>query len=85
MVDELYEKAWLPLRNYFTPMMKLVSKERIGGKVRKKFDKPTSPYDRLLTCEQVSESVKEALRQKQGELDPFDLAEEVERRLREIL
>ncbi|MFN9819983.1 MAG: integrase, partial [Akkermansiaceae bacterium] len=62
MVDELYEKAWLPMRNYFTPVMKLVSKERIGGKVRKKYDKPASPCDRLLACEKVSEVVKASLR-----------------------
>ncbi|MFN9410635.1 MAG: hypothetical protein ACK6AY_15120, partial [Akkermansiaceae bacterium] len=84
MVDELYEKAWLPMRNYFTPVMKLVSKERIGGKVRKKYDKPASPCDRLLACEKVSEVVKASLRLKRSELDPLDLAEEVERRLGEI-
>jgi hypothetical protein len=33
MVDALYEKSWLPMRNYFTPVMKLFSEERIGGKV----------------------------------------------------
>lgn len=84
MVDELYEKAWLPMRNYFTPVMKLVSKERIGGKVKKKYDKPASPCDRLLACEKVDEEVKKDLRQKRSELDPLDLAEDVERRLSEI-
>ena len=84
MVNELYEKAWLPMRNYLTPVMKLVSKERIGGKVRKKYDKPASPCDRLLTCEKVSEAAKKELRQKRSELDLIDLAEEVQRRLSEI-
>ena len=84
MVDELYEKAWLPMRNYFTPVMKLLSKERIGGKVRKKYDKPASPCDRLLACEKVSEATKKQLREKRSELDPLELAEEVERRLSEI-
>lgn len=84
MVDELYEKAWLPLRNYFTPVMKLVSKERVGGKMRKKYDKPATPCDRLLACKKVSEEVKRTLRQKRSELDPIDLAEEVEQRLSEI-
>lgn len=84
MVDELYEKAWLPMRNYFTPVMKLLSKERIGGKIRKKYDKPASPCDRLLACEKVSEATKKQLREKRSELDPLELAEEVERRLSEI-
>lgn len=84
LVDDLYEKAWLPMRNYFTPVMKLVSKERKDGKVRKAYDKPASPCDRLLACEKVSEATKQQLRKKRGELDPIELAEEVERRLSEI-
>jgi len=84
MVDELYEKAWLPMRNYFTPVMKLIKKERVGGKVRKKYDKPATPCDRLLACPKVSEAVKDGLRETRSQFDPMDLAEEVERRLAEI-
>lgn len=84
MVDELYEKAWLPMRNHFTPVMKLLEKQRIGGKVRKKYDTPATPCDRLLACPKVSEEIKAELRQTRSALDPMDLAEEVERRLGEI-
>ena len=84
MVDELYEKAWLPMRNYFTPVMKLVVKERIGTKIRKSYDKPATPCDRLLACPKVSDEVKEILRETRANLDPLSLAEEVEQRLSEI-
>lgn len=84
MVDELYEKAWLPMRNYFTPVMKLVEKHRTGGKVRKKYDKALTPCDRLLNCSKVNEETKERLRRTREELDPMELAEDVERRLKEI-
>ena len=84
MVDELYEKAWLPMRNYFTPVMKLLEKQRIGGKVRKKYDTPATPCDRLLACPKVSDEIKAELRKTRSALDPMDLAEEVERRLEEI-
>ena len=43
LVDDLYEKAWLPLRNYFTPVMKLVEKQRIAGKVRMTPDAQSAP------------------------------------------
>jgi hypothetical protein len=66
-VDDLYEEAWLPLRNYFTPVMKWVEKQRIGSKVQKKYDKPLSPCDRLLACEKVSEETKSELRKKRRE------------------
>ncbi len=29
LVNDLYEKAWLPLRNYFTPVMKLLKKSEL--------------------------------------------------------
>jgi len=84
LVDDLYEKAWLPLRNYFTPVMKLIEKQRVGGKVRKKYDKAASPCDRLLVCPKVSLATKESLRQIRLGLDPMDLSEDIERRLVEI-
>jgi hypothetical protein len=84
LVDDLYEKAWLPLRNYFTPVMKLVEKQRIAGKVRKIYDKPATPCDRLLACNKVPPATKAELRALRAKLDPLALAQEIERRLSEI-
>ena len=83
-VNELYEKAWLPLRNHFTPVMKLIEKQRIGSKVRKKYDTPATPCDRLLACAKVSEATKTQLRAARTELDPMDLAADLEARLGRI-
>ena len=84
LVDDLYEKAWLPLRNHFTPVMKLVEKQRIAGKVRKIYDKPATPCDRLLACDKVPSATKAELRALRAKLDPLALAQEIERRLSEI-
>jgi len=84
MVNELYTEAWLPMRNYFTPVMKLVEKERVGSKVKKKYDEPQTPCDRLLSCPKVTEKVKNSLRKTREALDPIALSEEVEKRLKEI-
>ena len=81
LVDDLYETAWLPLRNYYTPVMKLVEKTREGSKVRKTYDKAQTPYARLLACPQVSEKQKKTLREKRRELDPIELAQKVEEKL----
>jgi len=84
LVDDLYEKAWLPLRNHFTPVMKLVEKMREGSKMKKKYDKPQTPYQRLLSCPKVSEKQKDELREEHHQLDPIDLAEEIEKKLEVI-
>jgi hypothetical protein len=38
-----------PLLNYFLPTVKLIDKTRVGAKVRKVYDQPRNPYQRLLT------------------------------------
>lgn len=47
-MNEIYQAYWNPLWNYFTPCMKLESKTRIGGRVKKTYDKPRTPAQRLL-------------------------------------
>jgi hypothetical protein len=83
-VNDLYESAWLPLRNYFTPAMKLVEKTRIGSKVKKVYDKPKTPCDRLLNCDKVSDETKAKLRKTRASLDPYELAKMIEIKLKSI-
>jgi len=84
MVDDLYETAWLPLRNHFTPAMKLIEKKRAGSKVSKTYDVPQTPCDRMLACEHVSEKTKQQLRATRSALDPLALSTLIETKLRAI-
>jgi hypothetical protein len=49
------------LTNLFYPCMKLVSKERVGPKYRKRYDKARPPFQRLLEHDAVSEPCKAAV------------------------
>jgi hypothetical protein len=84
LVDGLYANAWLPPRNYFTPVMKLVGKTREGSKVKKKYDTPKTPCDRLLSCPKVTETKKTELRKIRRALDPINLARAIEEKPAEI-
>jgi hypothetical protein len=84
LVNDLYENAWLPLRNLFTPSMKLLEKKRVGSKVSKTYDSPQTPCDRLLACAHVSEETKRQLRIRRAEFDPLELSELIESKLRSI-
>ncbi len=81
LVNDLYGNAWLPLRNHFTPVMKLVEKKRVGTRWKKRYDEAATPYQRLLACPAVGAEVKRKLRGEHGRLDPFRLAESVEEKL----
>jgi hypothetical protein len=59
--------------NYFQPSFKLLSKVREGAKVKKFYDKPATPCERLLAHKAIAEATKESLRTERGRLDPLAL------------
>ena len=82
LMNEIYRDYWNPLQNYFLPTFKLVSKTRVGARIVKKFDRPQTPYDRLLKSEHLSEERKEKLRKTKSGLNPFQLKTEMEAKLK---
>ena len=75
----LYEMVRL-YTNFFQPCMKLVSKERLGSKVKKTYDDAKTPYQRVLAAPQISEAVKETLRQQYLMLNSVTLLQQIEQR-----
>jgi hypothetical protein len=63
--------------NFFQPSLKLISKERQGAKVSKKYDKAKTPYQRLIESECITDSIKEKLQREYDQLDPVQLLREV--------
>ena len=49
--------------NFFLPVMKLTKKTRIGSKIKKIYDMPKTPYQRVLEAEDVSKRVKDKLKE----------------------
>jgi hypothetical protein len=49
--------------NFFIPVMKLVGKSRVGSKIIKTYDKPRTPYARVLDSPDVSDDDKAQLRE----------------------
>jgi hypothetical protein len=78
LIGQLYEKLRL-LVNFFYPSVKLLSKERIDGRIRKSYDAPKSPCRRLLDNPQLSTVIKIKLRHQRRALDPLTLKDEIVR------
>jgi len=70
--------------NFFQPSMKLVAKQRIDNKVRKKYDTARTPYQRVLQSAHVSETDKENLRQINVALNPVILRHRIEAQLNSL-
>ena len=78
VLNQLY--AYLRLyTNFFQPVMKLIKKERHGAKVKKAYDRPTTPYQRLLNAEAVSRSAKQQLRAQYAALNLAELKRNITR------
>ncbi len=72
---------YVPLRlytNFFQPSVRLVSKQRDGGKVTKRYDIAQTPYDRVLAASAVAKTDKERLRMVSLTLNPAALRREIE-------
>ncbi|MGC8758289.1 MAG: transposase, partial [Caldisericaceae bacterium] len=83
IMNKLYDVLDLYI-NFFLPSMKLLEKTRIGSKVIKKYDKPETPYRRIIDSDAVSEEVKEKLRKTYEELNPLSLKRQIDKITQEL-
>jgi hypothetical protein len=84
LMNEIYQKYWNPLNNFFLPSMKLKEKERIGSKMKRKFETPKTPCQRLMESQHLSDHQKRKLKEKLKELNPFELKKDLESKLSEF-
>jgi len=82
LMNEIYQVYWNPLWNYFTPVMKLKKKTRIGSKIKKEYDDPKTPYQRLLDSDKFTMYNKKKLKQNMAMKNPFFLKQELDKKLK---
>ncbi|MDK2954144.1 MAG: hypothetical protein PWQ27_1527, partial [Kosmotoga sp.] len=72
ILKELYASLNL-YNNHFQPNQKIVEKIRKGNKVSKKYDRPTTPYERIMRSPWVDQDKKDRLRRQHEALDIYKL------------
>ncbi|MGC9529968.1 MAG: hypothetical protein ACP5G2_05040 [Candidatus Bipolaricaulaceae bacterium] len=75
---------WRLYVNFFQPVRKLLLKERVGSKVRKRYDEAKTPYQRVLASPDVSEAEKERLREVYRTLNPVALRRRIGENLKKL-
>lgn len=84
---ELLEAIYADLRlyvNFFQPVLKLVHKERQGGKVRKRYDEAKTPHQRVMLSPDVSAKDKLRLQHLYLQLNPAALRRQIDANLRRL-
>lgn len=82
-INDVYADLRL-LQNLFLPCVKLITKTRVGARVRRVYDTPQAPLDRLVVRGKGDASKVAALCRQRATLDPFALAARIEHKLDRI-
>ncbi len=85
LLNDLYRTEWYFYFNFFMPYTKLISKERNGSKTIKKYDKPKTPYQRVLESKDINEEVKKGLTKTFKQLNPFEVQEVMSQKIKKII
>ena len=83
LINTLYRSCWEPLVNCYHPVCKLVRKERLGARYRKRYDQAATPAHRLLRHADLTHENRQRVLRAQGQ-NPYHLKRELERRLKSI-
>jgi hypothetical protein len=84
-ISALYREVWAPWQNFFLPCLKLEQKWREGSHWRKRYEPPRTAYERLCTPGMLRLKERQQLRERYASLNPFDLKDELEQKLKQIL
>lgn len=84
-ISALYREVWAPWQNFFLPCLKLEQKWREGSHWRKRYERPRTAYDRLCAPGLLGLKERRQLRDRYESLDPFELKDELETKLKRIL
>ena len=71
--------------NFFLPSMKCVKKERVGSKYKRVYDQSQTAYQRVLVHPDISDAVKDRLKEKYATLNPKILKIQLEQLQRRLL
>ncbi len=78
LLNELYAQLRL-YTNFFQPVMKLIRKQRVGAKVKKTYDRPRTPNQRLASSSALSKHAKHQLCTQYASLNPAELKRNIVR------
>ena len=83
-MNDLYLNELRTLQNLFLPSMKPISKSRVGSKLKRRYDKPQTPLERVAACPQADPLKLAELKKLRDATDPFELAKTIEQKLERI-
>lgn len=82
-LNALYEDLRL-FQNLWLPSVKLVKKTRVGSRLRRQYDAPQTPFERVRACPEADPAKVAELARLHATTDPFALAARIDQQLRRV-
>ncbi len=83
MLNALYDQLWI-YYNLFQPVLHLAEKTVVDGRLRRRWDRAQTPYQRLLATAVLSEAERERLAALHRQTNPLQLREQIYDTLRQL-
>jgi hypothetical protein len=83
-MNDLYHNELRLYKNFFQPVMKLKSKESVGGKVKRKYELSKTPYQRLMESDEIPQELKGELKGIYLGLNPAELKRNIDAKLAKL-
>jgi hypothetical protein len=83
-IDDLYRNELRLFQNLFLPSVKLERKERVGSRLRRHYEAPQTPFQRVAASPVAEPERVAELRRQHERLDPFQLSATVQAKLEGI-
>ena len=85
LINDLYRNELRRFNNYFRPVMKVSSKQKVNNSVsKKKYGDALTPYQRLMNSKQIPLKIKTQLQKLYESLNPVKLKEAIKAKLKRI-
>jgi hypothetical protein len=83
-MNDLYEQELRWFQNLFLPSVKLARKERIGSRLRRRYEAPQTPFQRVTAAPATNPERVAELHRLRERLDPFELSRTIQTKLESI-
>jgi hypothetical protein len=83
-INDLYRNELCLFQNVFLPSVKLARKERVGSRLRRRYEAPQTPFQRVTPSPVADRERVAELQRRRGTLDPFQLSATIQAKLEGI-
>jgi transposase InsO family protein len=83
-INALYDNQLRLFQNLFLPSVKLITKTRVGSRLRRTYDIPQTPLERVIVAGVLAKEAAARLCAQRDRLDPFALSRNIDERLESI-